>query len=196
MYMCREYCLLFSCCFCSLLIWKVVPLSPRFFFKKKSEGDIEIASVRPSVCPLCYLLLNHWSKFNQIWCVSYSHERGNVKLFLPRPLGPKEWSTVKYHLISIIKSNWKIFIPNFVSVLTNERYKTYKTGFLFCRLGHAPGVGLGDAGSVKNFSVGICDGALSTARSSCFCFFLILIVFCRFCFSFLLFLLLFFFFIT
>ena len=22
-----------------------------------------------------------------------------------------------------------------------ERYKTYQTGFLFCRLGHAPGVG-------------------------------------------------------
>ena len=33
----------------------------------------------------------------------------------------------------------KIFIPNFVCVLTNERYKTYQTGFLFCRLGHAPG---------------------------------------------------------
>ena len=27
-------------------------------------------------------------------------------------------------------------------VLTNERHKTYQTGFLFCRLGHAPGVGL------------------------------------------------------
>ena len=35
-----------------------------------------------------------------------------------------------------------IFIPNFVCVLTNERYKTYQTRFLFCRLGHAPGVGL------------------------------------------------------
>ena len=35
-------------------------LSPR-------EGDIAIASVRlsvrPFVCPLCYLLLNHWTKF-------------------------------------------------------------------------------------------------------------------------------------
>ena len=37
----------------------------------------------------------------------------------------------------------KIFIPNFVSVLTNERYKTYKTGFSFCNLGHTLGVGLG-----------------------------------------------------
>ena len=36
----------------------------------------------------------------------------------------------------------KIFIPNFVCVLANERYKTYQTGLLFCRLGHAPGVGL------------------------------------------------------
>ena len=42
----------------------------------------------------------------------------------------------------------KIFVPNFVCVLTNERYKIYQTGFLFCRLGHAPGVGLwGTAGT-------------------------------------------------
>ena len=31
-------------------------------------------------------------------------------------------------------------------VLTNERYKTYQKGFLFCRLGHAPGVGLRGTG--------------------------------------------------
>ena len=31
-----------------------------------------------------------------------------------------------------------------------------------------PGVGLGDAGGVKNFSLGICDGAPSTACSSYF----------------------------
>ena len=35
----------------------------------------------------------------------------------------------------------KNFIPNFVCVLTNERYKTYQTGFLFDRLGHATGMG-------------------------------------------------------
>ena len=33
------------------------------------------------------------------------------------------------------KVNFKDFMPNFVCVLTNERYKTYQTGFLFCRLG-------------------------------------------------------------
>ena len=51
-------------------------------------------------------------------------------------------ATVKHYLISITKLISKIFIPNFVCVLTNERYKIYQTGFLFCRLGHAPGVGL------------------------------------------------------
>ena len=53
---------------------------------------------------------------------------------------------VKYQLISITKSISKIFIPNFVCVLTNERYKKYQTGFSFCCLGHAPGVGLWGAG--------------------------------------------------
>ena len=59
--------------------------------------------------------------------------------------GLAPWGGVKkfkYHLISITKSISKIFIPNFVCVLTNERYKTYQTGFSFCALGHAPGVGL------------------------------------------------------
>ena len=51
----------------------------------------------------------------------------------------------------------KIFIPYFVCVLTNERYKTYQTGFIFCRLYHAPGVGLEGTGGtqgVKNFKHG------------------------------------------
>ena len=56
---------------------------------------------------------------------------------------------VKYHLISITKSISKIFIPNFVFVLTNIRYKTYQTGFSYCRLGHAPGVGLWGAGGAQ-----------------------------------------------
>ena len=37
----------------------------------------------------------------------------------------------------------KIFKPNFVYLLTNERYKTYQTGFSFDGLCHAPGVVLG-----------------------------------------------------
>ena len=64
-----------------------------------------------------------------------------IGAFPPGALGMGQ--KVKYHLISITKSISKIFIPNFVYVLTNERYKAYQTGFLFCRLGHALGVGLG-----------------------------------------------------
>ena len=36
---------------------------------------------------------------------------------------------VKYHLISITKSISKTFIPNFVFVLTNERYKHIRRDF-------------------------------------------------------------------
>ena len=70
--------------------------------------------------------------------------RATSNFFWPGALGRGQ--KVKYHLISITKSISKIFIPNFVCVLTNERYKTYQTGFSFCPLGHAPGVGLWGAG--------------------------------------------------
>ena len=66
--------------------------------------------------------------------------------FWPHPLGPGEKSKGQLHLISITKSISKIFIQNFVFVLTNERYKTYQTGFQFCYLGHAPGLDLGALG--------------------------------------------------
>ena len=122
---------------------------PRFL--KKRRGYCYRLSL--SVRPLCYLLLNHWTKFNQIWYVSYSHEWGAQRqtIFSPWALGRGQ--NVKYHLISITKSISKICIPNFVCVLTNERYKTYQTGFSFCCLGHAPGhapgVGLWGAGGAQ-----------------------------------------------
>ena len=56
-------------------------------------------------------------------------------------------------VIWVTMSISKIFIPNFVCILTNERYKTHQTEFLLCRLSHAPEVGLrgaGDAHGVKN----------------------------------------------
>ena len=77
--------------------------------------------------------------------------RATAIFFFAPPPGPL--GGVKYHLISITKSILKIFIPNFVCVLTNKRYKTYQMGFSFCRLGHAPGVrlrGPGGAQGVKN----------------------------------------------
>ena len=63
-------------------------------------------------------------------------------LFAPPTGALGRGQKVKYHLISITKLISMIFIPNFVCELTNERYQT---GFLFCRLGHALGVGLGGA---------------------------------------------------
>ena len=62
----------------------------------------------------------------------------NVKLFLAPPPGALGRGQKVKYLISITKSISKIFIPNFVCDLTNERYKTYQTGFLFCPLGHMP----------------------------------------------------------
>ena len=73
--------------------------------------------------------------------------------FFPAPWGPGEGSKGQISFNFNYKVNSKIFIPNFVCVLTNERYKTYQTGFSFCRLGHAPGVrlkGAGGAQGVKN----------------------------------------------
>ena len=92
-------------------------LSPRFFFKK-AKGILQSP---PSVCPLCYLLLNHLTKFNQIWCVSYSHEWGvqqQIFFLAPPPGALGRGQKVKYHLISITKSISKFFIPNFVCVFS------------------------------------------------------------------------------
>ena len=70
------------------------------------------------------------------------------KLLATPPSALGRGQKVKY-LISITKSISKTFIPNFVCVLTNERYKTYQMRFSFCCLGHAPGVGLWGAGGAQ-----------------------------------------------
>ena len=66
---------------------------------------------RPVVCPLCYLLLSHWTKLNQIWCVSYSHEWGaQCKIiFWPRPWGPGEGSKGQIPFNFNYKVNFKDF---------------------------------------------------------------------------------------
>ena len=58
----------------------------------------------------------------------------------------------------------KIFIPNFVRVLTYKR-KFIEQNF-HSVAGVMPHVGTYWCWGVKNFSVGICDGAPSTAHSS------------------------------
>ena len=66
---------------------------------------------RPAVCPLCYLLLNHWKKFNQIWCVGYSYEWGvqQQKKFWPAPWGPGEESNGQISFNFNYKVNFKDF---------------------------------------------------------------------------------------
>ena len=61
---------------------------PHTFLKKRSG----ILQSPPSVCPSRYLLLNHWTKSNQIWCVGCSHKWGVQRhiFFCPAPLGPGE----------------------------------------------------------------------------------------------------------
>ena len=64
-------------------------------------------------------------------------------IFGPRPLRP--WGGAKRSIIikSELHSVSKVFKPNFVYLLTNERYITYQTGFSFGRLVHAQGWDLG-----------------------------------------------------
>ena len=68
-----------------------------------------------------------------------------------RPLGP--WGGTKgrisLNLNYLLIVNFKYFNPNFVCLLTNERYKTYKTGFSLGPLGHAQGLGTWGAGGQK-----------------------------------------------
>ena len=75
--------------------------------------------------------------------------RATSNFLAPPPGALGRGQKVKYHLISVTKSISKIFLPNFVCVLTNERYKTYQTGFSFCPLGHAPGMGLWGSGGAQ-----------------------------------------------
>ena len=73
---------------------------------------------------------------------SMAHETAQF-FWSPPPGALRRDQKVKHHKISITKSISKIFKQNFVCLLTNERYKTYQTGFSFRRLDHAPGVALG-----------------------------------------------------
>ena len=62
----------------------------------------------------------------------------NGTIFWSPPPGALErGQKVKHNKISITNSISKMFKLNFVCLLTNERYKTFKTGFSFGPLGHA-----------------------------------------------------------
>ena len=121
---------------------------PHAFLKKRRGYCYRL---RPSVCPSVRpsVMLSPPKPLDEIQpnlvceLLTWMGRATLIFFFLvppPRALGRGQ--KVKYHLISITKSISKIFIPNFWCVLTNERYKTYQSGFLFCRLGHATVLGL------------------------------------------------------
>ena len=61
-----------------------------------------------------------------------------------RPLGPSGGAKKSNIIKSELQSQFqRLFKPNFVYLLTNERYITNQTGFSFGRLGHAQGWDLG-----------------------------------------------------
>ena len=69
--------------------------------------------------------------------------RTGTFFFGPAPWGGAKRSNIIMTINFNYKVNFKDFKPIFVCLFTNERYKTFHTGFLFSSLGHAPGVGLG-----------------------------------------------------
>ena len=77
------------------------------------------------------------------------NEACNSIIFTPPPAALRRGQKVKYHKISITESISKIFIPNFVCVLTNKRCKAYQTGFSLYYLSHATGLGLWGAGGAQ-----------------------------------------------
>ena len=60
----------------------------------------------------------------------------------------------------------KIFTPNSLCVFSHNKDRKHIEQNFHSVARVMPRVGLVGAGGVKNFSVGICDGAPSTARSS------------------------------
>ena len=77
---------------CELLTWMGYATA-LFWPSTKGPGEEpKDMSVRPSVCPPRYLLLNHWTTSNQIVCVSCSHEWGVQRhtFCLSPPPGPGE----------------------------------------------------------------------------------------------------------
>ena len=71
-------------------------------------------------------------------------------VWVPAPMGPWGGARRSNIIKSQSQSQFQRFLTKLcVRLLTNERYKTYQTGFLLCRLGQAPGwdlrvpVGLG-----------------------------------------------------
>ena len=88
-----------------------------------------------------------------------SHDWGVQRhIFLAPVPGERSKGQILLNIIkiSITKLISKIFKPNFVCLLTNERYKTYQTGFSLGPLGHSQGFGTGSC--PRGGTLGYCGG--------------------------------------
>ena len=65
--------------------------------------------------------------------------RSTAHFFGLSSLGPRDGPKGQLSFNFNYKVSFKDFKPNFVCLLTNERYKTYQARFSFGRYGHAPG---------------------------------------------------------
>ena len=86
-------------------------------FLKKRWGYCN--PVCPSVHPSRYLLLNHWTKSNQIWCVCCSHEWGVQRHIF---FGPGEGSKGQI-LLNIIKFQLQSKFQRFLNKLCVSTHK-------------------------------------------------------------------------
>ena len=116
-------------------------------------------SVRPSVRPLCYLLLNHWTKFNQIWFVSYSHEWGvQRKIFFgPAPCGPGEGPKGQISFNFNYKVNFKDFYSKLCVCSHKWKIQNISDGFFILSPGSCPRGGTcGYLGAKIKFRPAVC----------------------------------------
>ena len=76
-----------------------------------------------AVCPLCYLSLNHSTEFNEIRCVSFSHEWGcyGKLLLIPAIWGPPEGSKGQKSFNFNYNVNFKDFLYETLCVFSQMK---------------------------------------------------------------------------
>ena len=90
-----------------------------------------------SVRPSCYLLLNHWMKSNQIWCVSCSHEWGVQQHIF---FGPVPWGRTKSsNIVKLqLQSQFQIFLNQTLCVFSQMKDIKHIRGIFIPSPGSGP----------------------------------------------------------
>ena len=98
---------------------------PHAFLKKRRGYCNRLSSsVCPCVHPSRYLLLNHWTKSNQIWCVNCSHEWGVQRhIFLAPPPGEGPKGQISLNIIKFqLLSQFQRFINKTLCCFSHMKY--------------------------------------------------------------------------